>query len=109
MNTPQTKTALSPARRRLLDLMQEVNFGSIERLRVRGGDPVFDPPPKVMRDVKLGTEPAPSPTGPGEGELKTQVRDLFKHMDAMGNGTVRRIEIQHGIPFRLRMKKKVRA
>jgi hypothetical protein len=38
-----TKAALSPARRRLVELMQEINYGRIERLEVRDGEPVFDP------------------------------------------------------------------
>ena len=41
----ETKTSLTPARRRLVELMQEVNFGRIERLKVRDWEPVLDPPP----------------------------------------------------------------
>ena len=39
------KMSLSPARLRLPELMQRVNFGRIEKLRGREGDPVFGPHP----------------------------------------------------------------
>jgi hypothetical protein len=42
-----TKAALTPARKRLIELMQEINYGRIESLMVRNGEPVFDPPPMV--------------------------------------------------------------
>jgi len=29
--------------------MQEVNYGRIKGLQVRNGEPVFDPPPDVLR------------------------------------------------------------
>ena len=35
--------------------------------------------------------------------LKAQVRDLFAHLDALGNGTIRRLEVQHGLPFRMQV------
>jgi len=41
-----TKAALTPARKRLVELMQEVNYGRIEELRVENGEPVFDPRPQ---------------------------------------------------------------
>ena len=45
MNLATKKSSLSPARQKLLRLMQSVNFGRIEQLRVSGGEPVFAPPP----------------------------------------------------------------
>ena len=42
------KTALTPARRRLVEAMQEINYGRIDRFEVRAGEPVFDPPPRVV-------------------------------------------------------------
>ena len=39
--TDVTKAALTPARRRLVETMQEINYGRIERLEVRDWEPVF--------------------------------------------------------------------
>ena len=41
----RTKQSLSPARRRLVELMQEVNFGRIEGLHVRDGEPILEQAP----------------------------------------------------------------
>jgi hypothetical protein len=44
---------LSPQRQYLVRLCQRTNFGSIRGLAIRGGEPVFDPPPTLLVDVKL--------------------------------------------------------
>ena len=36
--------------------MQRIGFGRIESLRVLDGQLAFDPPPRVIREVKLGAE-----------------------------------------------------
>ena len=56
-----TKADLSPARARLVVLMQGINFGYIEGLIVRAGAPVLNPPPRVVREVKFGGENGPRP------------------------------------------------
>jgi len=82
--------------------MQRINFGRIEGLSVRRGQPVLDPPPRVVREIKFGGENGPRPEATKQDfELKALVRDLFAHLEAMGNGVVRCIEIKHGLPFRM--------
>ena len=41
-------TDLSPGQRRLLRLFQAINFGRIEELEVRGGEPQISPLPRVF-------------------------------------------------------------
>jgi len=97
-----TKADLSPARARLVELMQGINFGRVERLAVRGGAPVFDPPPRVVREIKFGAENGPRPEGTKvDFSLKAQVRELFAQMEAMGDGVIRSLEVKHGLPFRM--------
>jgi hypothetical protein len=82
--------------------MQRLGFGTIEHLVVRDGDPVFDPPPHVIREVKFGAENGPRPEASLEDfALKTQVQDLCAHFDSLGNATIRRLEVKHGLPFRM--------
>ena len=57
--TDVTKAALAPARRRLVELMQEVNYGRIEQLEVREREPVLEPPPRVVRQIVFGKDNAP--------------------------------------------------
>ena len=61
MNELTTKSSLSGSHRRLVELMQRLNFGRIEDLIVRDGEPVFDPAPKVIQKVKIGGENGPRP------------------------------------------------
>ena len=97
-----TKASLTPQRKRLVKLMQGLNFGRIEGLVVCGGEPVFDPPPRIVREVKFGGENGPRPEAAKEDfALKAQVCNLFAEMEAMGDGIVRSLEIKHGLPFKM--------
>ena len=99
-----TKSSLTESRGRLLALMQSVNFGLIEGLIVRNGEPVFDPRPRVIRDVKFCAENGPRPESAiNDFALKAQVKDLLAHFDALGNGTIRCLEVKHGRPFRMQI------
>jgi len=49
---------LSPERARLVRLFQTINFGRIEELEIRNGEPQFSPPPRVFVEVKLDSEMA---------------------------------------------------
>src|SRR5262245_59935470 len=53
--------ALSRPRRRLVELMQNLNFGRIEVLVIRNGNPILDPLPRVVREVKFGGDNGPRP------------------------------------------------
>lgn len=96
------KSTLSPPRARLVEVMQQLSFGRVEGLVVRGGEPVLDPPPRLVREVKFCAENGPRPEADKEDfALKAQVRELFAHMEAMGDGVISRIEVKHGLPFRM--------
>ena len=49
------------SKRELLHCMQRIGFGSIRELHVRGGQPIFDPQPVILREIKLGGENGPRP------------------------------------------------
>jgi hypothetical protein len=96
------KASLPPAGQRLVELMQRLHFGQILGLHVRGGQPVLNPLPRLVRDRKLGTEPLPRPASPREDFLlKEQVAELFDYFDQVGDGVIDLIEVKHGLPFRL--------
>ena len=104
------KATLTPGRRRLLELMQEINFGRINELIIRDGEPVFDPPPHVVRKIKMrGKSGARSEACLADFTLKKEVTSLFEKLDGLGNGTVKSIEIKHGLPFSMEIEKQVRA
>ena len=96
------KKDLTPSQVRLLESMQRINFGRIEGLVVRGGEPVFNPPPIVARQIKLGRDNAPRPEMRlRDFVLKAEVRELLDHLQRIGDGVIRRVEIRHGLPCAL--------
>jgi hypothetical protein len=97
-----SKHDLSARRVGLLELMQRLNFGRIEDLAILDGDPVLDPPPRVIREVKFGGENGPRPElDAGDFLLKTQIVELLQQFDQLGDGTIEVLEVKHGLPFRM--------
>jgi hypothetical protein len=82
--------------------MQQVNFGRIEQLQVRSGVPLFNPPPRVIRKLKLGADNAPRPEYEFDDFLlKRQTAELLTVIQQMGDGEVLVIDVRHGLPFSL--------
>lgn len=101
MTVQTRKASLSPARRRLLELLQQVNFGRMETLVVANGEPVFNPPPRIVREIKFGGENGPrQELGIADFHLKSQVVDLLAFLDELQNGTIDVLDVKHGLPFR---------
>ena len=102
MRSISTKASLSAPRRRLLETMQRLNFGRIEGLAIRNGEPVFQPAPRIIQDIKIGGENGPRPELTIEDfALKSSVIELFDHLARIGDGTLESIEIKYGMPFKL--------
>jgi hypothetical protein len=102
MNHLPIKSALSINRRRLVETMQTLNFGRIEALHIRAGEPAFSPAPRVTQDIKLGTENSPRPElDRVDFVLRSSVIEMFAHFEKLHDGTVAVIEVRHGLPFRL--------
>jgi hypothetical protein len=105
-----TKAALSPARRRLVELMQEINYGRIERLEVRDGEPVFDPPPTVLRLFLFGKDNGPNASRGNDGfALKKKVAELFEVFDRERSLSIQELMIDNGLPVRMTVADAARA
>lgn len=97
------RSDLSPGRRRLVDLLGHVHFGRVTDLTVRDGEPQFDPPPRVVRTLKISSgrnDPRPEASHP-DYLLRDQVVELLAHLDRLGDGVVHRLEVAHGLPLLL--------
>ena len=96
-----SKSSLSPRRRALVERMQDLNFGTIEKLVVEDGEPVFASTTRVVREHKFGGENGPRPeVALRDFALKSQVIELFGLLDQIRDGAVEVLEIKHGVPFR---------
>jgi len=103
-----TKSALSPARRDFLELMQSLTFGAIETLELRDSDPVLERAPRLIRTIKIGaraTDPPPKAMK-HDFVLKAQVIELFEHFDRIRNGTVT-VRVQHGLPTQITVERQL--
>lgn len=99
-----TKASLTPERRCLLELMQRINFGRIEGLQVRRGQPCIDGAnaPRVIHEVKFGVENGPRPEASVDDfVLKAQIIELFEFFDRVQDADIAVLIIKHGLPFGL--------
>lgn len=96
------KSSLPVSRQRLVELMQHVNFGRIERLVINEGQPVLDPRPRVVREFRFPGENGPRPEAAiGDFALKAQVVELFRAFEELRDGVIEVLDIKHGLPFRM--------
>ena len=104
-----TKCDLTASKRKLLELMQHINFGRIDGLTIENSEPVFDPPPRVVREIKLGGVYSPRPEIESDNfTLKSKAVEFLSHLEHLCNGTVETIEIKHGLPFHMRIEEPIR-
>jgi len=102
MTVTPTKQLLSAGRRSLVETLQRINFGRIEGLVVRGGEPVLNPMPRIVHEFKFLADNGPRPeSAKSDFLLKQQVVELFEHLDKIGDGVIHSLEVQHGLPFRM--------
>ena len=105
-----SKSDLSGPRRRLVELMQEINYGRIERLEVRDGEPVFDPPPTVLRLFLFGKDNGPNASRGNDGfALKKKVAELFEVFDRERSLSIQELMIDNGLPVRMTVADAARA
>ena len=91
---------LSAPRRHLLETIEQLHFGRIQNLEVRGGEPVFDPAPRVTKEIKLGDDQCRL-ASEARNIGRIQIIDLFAQFDRLRDCTVETLEVKHGLPFRL--------
>ena len=99
MNQPIKKSSSTPAVARLIELLQALNFGRIEALAVRIGQPVFDPPPRVIQKIKIGADNGPrAEIGYVDFQLKGGIIELLEIIERLKDGEIRTIEVRSGLP-----------
>ncbi|MFT3881800.1 MAG: hypothetical protein QM703_19340 [Gemmatales bacterium] len=77
-------------------------------MKLRDGEPVLDPPPIVVQDLKIG----------GNNDLRVEVHlqdfalkqahiELFEHFDLIQDGAIDELEIRYGLPQMLRVRRTI--
>ena len=105
-----TKQMLSEPRKRLIGMMQAINFGRV-RFTVWDGAPDFDHAVRVTRTVKLagGDNGFRAELGSVDFELRKEVIELLGQVANAANGAVATIEVKHGLPFVIEIEEELRA
>jgi hypothetical protein len=99
---PRTTGDLTDAERWLVQIMSNYQFGRVENLAIRAGQPIIGQDVKVVRVAQLGGDSGGTKIPVAdEFELKRSVRDLFEELSRLGNGLIVRLEFKRGLPCRL--------
>ena len=107
---PVSTQDLLPSERCLLEAMRGIDFGQLEFLRLRAGEPVLDPWPTVVRNLKFGVDGRdPRPTANREFDLKPEAADLFEYTRDVEDGEIRALVVRHGLPFSMEVELSGRA
>lgn len=95
-----TKRMLSEPWKRLVGMMQAINFGRVTFI-VRDGAPDFTQKVRTARTVKLPAgDNGPRPeTASVDFELRREVISLLGQVAQAADGARVTIEIRHGLPF----------
>ena len=96
-----TRGSLTSGQSRTLKIIEKLGFGRIERLSIRDGQPCYDQPPRIVQEVKLGSEPEwhPDHSSP-DCPIMKEFERLFSQLNHLCMGVVD-IEVRHAVPFRL--------
>ena len=106
---PSRFSQISSARQALVRLCQSLNFGRVERLIVRAGEPFYSPPPLLRAEIKLDSdEPARPELELADFDLRDEIRRLLARLDELQEGTIERIDVRAGIPQRVVIERRLR-
>lgn len=102
--TQVNKSNLTPPKQRLIELMQDINFGRITNITVRDGEPELTHESVIECEIKLSGHNGPRPEiNHDDFALKQEVVELFEQLTRMGTGTIRELSIKAGLPFLMRI------
>lgn len=98
-----TISSLTPQRCQLVELIKDINFGHIAHITVHNGEPELTSETIIERDIKLNKiDHCPQETQE-DYILKKEFHILLKQISKLGNGTIHKLEIMHGLPFLMRI------
>jgi hypothetical protein len=105
-----TKQMLSEPWKRLVGMMQALNFGRITFL-VRSGAPDFTQKVRTVRTVKLPAgDNGPRPeAGSADFELRKEVISLRDQVAKAADGARVTVEVKYGLPFMIEIEEEHKA
>ena len=101
---------LSASRQTLVRIFQATNYGYIEALEVRHGEPLFSAEgPTVFADIRLDSEEQPrAELDLTDFALSAECCRLVSLLDQVQNGRISKIEVRAGLPRKITLEKPVK-
>lgn len=94
------KRSLSPGRQRLIDLCRKHQFCRIEGFALCDGEPILEPPPRVLLTHKCRENARPRDYFESWNyTLTKEVVSIFRKFDEIRNATVVSLTVQDGLPM----------
>jgi hypothetical protein len=88
--------------RRLVAMMQRLQFGHFSRLRIHAGEAVLSPWPATVRGIKFGDKAVDQIESFAENvKLPRQISELLGYIRSIGTGEILALEFRHALPFRM--------
>jgi hypothetical protein len=98
---------LSPARQYIMRVFQILNFGRVERLQIRHGEPVVAAETVMIADIKLGDDTSRDESGLADFALSKEACALMIQFDQIFDGELDVIVVQAGLPRRVVVRSKL--
>lgn len=92
---------LTVSQQKLVLLFKKTQWGTIHNLAFKNGEPIFRPPPKVKRIIRLNSSYNNKHNTYGNYELKQPLVSFFDYLNQQQNGCITFIEIQDGLPVQM--------
>jgi hypothetical protein len=92
-------TSLTTSRQKLLRTIRQMGFGEIRHLRVRNGEPSFEPPVAIVTHYRI-TKNRQIETDQSQCyfTLCGEQSELLHRLDEIGDGEIERITVIDGLP-----------
>lgn len=80
--------------------MRRIQFGTVESLQIRGGEPTFNTSPRIVQSLKFGTQDiVRRSAGNTDFGVKKEITELMALFDRCPDGLICSIRVQHGLPI----------
>jgi len=98
---------LSASRQALVRLCQSTNYGYIHELLIKDKEPVFDPGPVLLLDIKLDSEERPRDEfASADFLLGAELVRMMALLDQIQNGKISKLEVRAGVPRRILLERR---
>ncbi|MEN6521143.1 MAG: hypothetical protein ABFD46_08345 [Armatimonadota bacterium] len=98
MNNCQMKSSLDDPERWLVEAMSKLRFGRVEGLHVKDKRPLRYPAPMFVRSRKFTKNEGTRTAEERDFALKAQVSWLISEIAEVGDGIIRSVTVQDGLP-----------